>query len=401
VGKNIIFCADGTCNGPGEVDDLKLPDPTNVYKLFVQLNSAAAPAGSTQDSEEETIEPAAGGAPAQYAKYIDGVGDSSNPIIQLFGGAAGAGLVARIVRGYTYISRVYDPGDDIYLVGFSRGAYTVRALAGLILFSGLLDKAAYNLANYPANMEQAYQLGAGAWYHYQRTVSVNGGLLGDFDKLMLDFPAFFTQAPTSLVSVNALKAIGVWDTVSSYGFSAAYDDAGAKDDLFPLANTKLSASVNRGYQAISLDEQRDVFIPILWDQASNVEQYLFPGAHADVGGGYSIAKGEAQLSDVALSWMIANLAGQGARIFPNQRFAELPNPAGIAHQQWRYPPWTGMPHSVRSFAGRADIKVDPSVAAREAAGVVTFDPGSNASVLPLPAITGRYRPPNLPPIGSV
>ena len=394
--KNIIFCADGTCNGPGEVDDQLLPDPTNVYKLFVQLNSNVAPPGSAQDDELETIEPANGTALAQYAKYIDGVGDSDNPIIKLFGGAAGAGLVARVVRGYTYISRVYDPGDNIFLVGFSRGGYTVRALAGLILFSGLLDKVAYDLAAYPTNRVQAYQLGAGAWYHYQRTVSVNGGLLGDFDKLVLGFPGFFTEQPRSLVSVPNITAIGVWDTVSSYGFSAAYDDAGAKDDLFPLANARLSLSVNCGFQAISLDEQRDVFIPILWDEAPNVVQRLFPGAHADVGGGYSIAKGEAQLSDGALKWMISCLQTQGVLFFPNQRFAELSIPAGIAHQQWRYPPWTALSHSVRNFKALGKLEIDPSVTARGTAGVVTFDPGSNAGILTLPPITGIYRPANLP-----
>ncbi len=393
--KNVVFCADGTCNGPGEVDDQDLPDPTNVYKLFVQLSSTAAPAGAVQDDEQEAVE-VDGEDVVQSAKYIDGVGDANNPIIKLLGGAAGVGLIARIVRGYTYLSRTYTPGDNIYLVGFSRGAYTVRALAGLIVFSGLLDPKTYN----PDNKVQAYKLGAGAWYAYQRTVSVNGGLLGYFDKLMLDSPDFFLTAPSSFVAVPSIRAIGVWDTVSSYGFSAAYDATGdvtdAKADLFPLANTKLSPNVAKGYQAISLDEQRDAFLPILWNQAPNVVQQFFAGAHADVGGGYSIAKGEAQLSDVALNWMISSLQTDGLLIYPNGRFPVLPNPAGIAHQQWRYAPWSDLPHSMRSFAGRTDIMVDRSVSVREVADSVVFDPGSNANVPPLAAITGKYRPLNLP-----
>jgi hypothetical protein len=393
--KNIVFCADGTCNGPGEVDDQGLPDPTNVYKLFVQLSSTAAPAGAVQDNEQETVEVAAGEA-VQAAKYIDGVGDANNPIIKLVGGAAGAGLIARIVRGYTYLSRTYTPGDNIYLVGFSRGAYTVRALAGLIVSSGLLDPKTYN----PDNKVQAYMLGAAAWYAYQRTVSVNGGLLGDFDKVVLDLPDFVLTRPASFVSVPVIRAIGVWDTVSSYGFSAAYDATGAvtgpKADLFPLANAKLSPNVTKGYQAISIDEQRDAFLPILWNQASNVEQRLFAGAHADVGGGYSIAKGEAHLSDVALNWMISSLKTEGLLIYPNGRFPNSSNPAGIAHQQWRYAPWPGLPRSVRSFAGRTDISVDRSVIVREVADSVVFDPGSNANFPPLASITGKYRPLNLP-----
>jgi uncharacterized protein (DUF2235 family) len=388
--KNIVFCGDGTCNGPQEVDDQGLPDPTNVYKLFVQLCDAAAPAGSVQENELETIQTEAGTA-VQLAKYIDGVGNSDNPLVKLLGGAEGAGLVTRIVRGYTYISRSYTPGDNIYLIGFSRGAYTARALAGLILYSGLLDPATYN----PDDREQAYRLGAAAWYAYQRTISVKGGVLGEFDKLVNDFPAIFSDAPSSYVPVPTLRAIGVWDTVGAYGFSAAYDASGAKIDLFPLANTTLNLRVGKGYQAISIDEQRDAFVPILWDQGDNVVQCLFAGAHADIGGGYSIAKGEAQLSDIALAWMIACLRRDGLRAYPNGRFAELPNPAGLAHQQWRYAPWPTLPRSVRSFAGRSDLAVDPSVAAREAAGTVTFDPGSNAFP-PLPPITGEYRPLNLP-----
>lgn len=403
--KNIVFCADGTCNGPGELDDLNHPDPTNVYKLFVELSATPPAAGAAQAAEQETQQTDATGAVEQAARYIDGVGDSDGPIMDLFGGAVGAGLAARIVRGFTFISRTYDPGDRIFLVGFSRGAYTVRALAGLILFNGLLDKNAYGLntipfgsAGYPANQQQAYQLGAGAWYQYQRTVAVNGGVLGDFDKFMVGFPGFFYTAPEHMVPVAGLQAIGVWDTVGSYGFSAAYDDSGEKTDLFPLANTRLNALVGRGFQAISLDEQRNVFTPILWDAATNVVQALFPGAHADVGGGYSIFKGEAHLSDIALAWMLARLTSQGLITYPGTPFPLMPDPAGIAHQQWLYPPWTGpgFTRAVRSFAGRSDITADPSIAARELAGTVVFDPGSNSVAPPVAPVTGIYRPANLP-----
>ena len=75
----------------------------------------------------------------QAAKYLHGVGDSDNFLVKALGGALGAGLITRIVRGYTYISRTYAAGDRIFIVGFSRGAYTARALAGLIAAKGLLD----------------------------------------------------------------------------------------------------------------------------------------------------------------------------------------------------------------------------------------------------------------------
>lgn len=391
---NIVFCADGTCNGPNEVDVDKYPDPTNVYRLFVQLNATPPTAGTPgspvkKPLEIEIAQSDASGKTIQAAKYIDGVGDTTCPINYIFGAAAGAGVISRIVRGYTYISRNYSPGDQIYLAGFSRGAYTVRALAGLILHNGLLDPSTYD----PNDRVAAYSLGAAAWYDYARTIVANGGIMGDFDKLTNTLPAFFFTPPKSYVPVQWISAIGVWDTVGAYGISAAYDAGGATTDLFPLANTKLSRSVGKGFHAVSIDEQRDDFVPILWDAAPNVVQNLFPGVHADIGGGYSIQNNEAQLSQVTLDWMIARLLGQGLKIYPNTLFGVVADPAGTAHQQWRYPPWIGTGLSQRNFASRQDLVVDGAVQRRETAGNVVFDPGTPPG---LPAIIARYRPAYLP-----
>ena len=131
MSKLIIYCADGTWNGPGQDEnDDREPDPTNVYKLFVGL--AGQPATETRDADEQEKELRQNGRSVQVAKYVHGVGDSRNPIKKLMGGAFGAGTISRIVRGYTFISRNYESGDHIVVAGFSRGAYTARALAGLI-----------------------------------------------------------------------------------------------------------------------------------------------------------------------------------------------------------------------------------------------------------------------------
>jgi uncharacterized protein (DUF2235 family) len=387
---NIIFCADGTCNGPNETDAEKYPDPTNVYRLFVLLSDTPPEAGTTKPLEIEITQQDGAGNAIQAAKYIDGVGDTTCPINYIFGAAQGAGLISRIVRGFTYISRNYRHGDQIHLVGFSRGAYTVRALAGLILHNGLLDPTTYN----PDDKVSAYKLGAAAWYDYATTIVTNG-IVGDFAKLINTLPSFFFAARPSFVPVQWINAVGVWDTVSSYGFSAEVDATGATTDLFPLANTKLSQSVGRGFQALSIDEQRDEFVPILWDPAPNVVQRLFPGVHADVGGGYSIHNSQAGLSQITLNWMIDNLTGRGVKFYPNTLFNVVADPAGVAHQQWRYVPWIGTKLSQRSFAGRADILVDGAVQMREAAGNVVFDPGDTGVPQAAP-VTGRYRPANLP-----
>ncbi|MCP3711422.1 DUF2235 domain-containing protein [Paraburkholderia sp. CNPSo 3274] len=137
MSKNIVLCLDGTWNGPNPQNRTGGLTPTNVEKLFENLKGSA-PLGPN-DNELEIAAPESAGEPAQVAKYIHGVGNGDNPLDKVAGGAVGLGLIARIVRGYTYLSRQYQPGDKIYIVGFSRGAYTARSLAGFVTNKGLLD----------------------------------------------------------------------------------------------------------------------------------------------------------------------------------------------------------------------------------------------------------------------
>src|SRR5262245_47799785 len=160
--KNIIFCADGTWNNPNQDHDGdKIADPTNVYKLFLCLDGMDSPSALLTANEQEK-ELASDGLTLQIAKYIHGVGDSRNPIGRIIGGAFGAGIISRIVRGYTFISRNYEPGAKIFIVGFSRGAYTARALGGLIASEGVLAPPLTE------DKELAYRYGAEAWYQYRK-----------------------------------------------------------------------------------------------------------------------------------------------------------------------------------------------------------------------------------------
>src|SRR5262245_59123704 len=141
MAKNIIFCADGTWNNPSQdYDGDEVPDPTNVYKLFVCLGGAESTA-TLLTANEQYKELVSNGITVQISKYIHGVGDSRNLIGRIIGGAFGAGVISRIVRGYTFISRNYERGAKIFIVGFSRGAYTARALAWLIGSEGDLAPA--------------------------------------------------------------------------------------------------------------------------------------------------------------------------------------------------------------------------------------------------------------------
>ncbi|MBW8760475.1 MAG: DUF2235 domain-containing protein, partial [Burkholderiales bacterium] len=159
MAKNIVLCLDGTWDGPGNKDRSGNLTPTNVQKLFEAL-AGSGPLGP-DDQEKEFAQPPAGDAVSgQAGKYIHGVGVGSNLLAKAVEGAVGLGLVARVVRGYTYLSRTYAPGDRIYILGFSRGAYTARALAGLVTRQGLLDWSAMKL---DAGSEQSYSAGLAAW----------------------------------------------------------------------------------------------------------------------------------------------------------------------------------------------------------------------------------------------
>ncbi|MUZ64117.1 DUF2235 domain-containing protein [Agrobacterium vitis] len=329
MSKSIIFCADGTWNSPGDLVNGKMVgEPTNVFKLYFDLEGT--PSQENINLKEEQEKSTASG--TQVAKYIHGVGDSANPLVKLMGGAVGAGTVIRILRGYTYISRKYKPGDKIFIVGFSRGAYTVRALTGLIASCGLLDARSHDLEN----KDLAYRLAASIWYGYRKkNAKKDAGLLSKLQSVVMDFPYFF-QSPIAephLISDISIDTVAVWDTVGALGVPVLDIATGYPVDVFKFANTALSPQVANGIHFISVDEQRTFYTPTLWHARQGVEQVLYPGAHADVGGGYS----ECDLSDCSLNDMQALLAARGL-CFANPPHLTLnPNPLGLAHTPWLDP----------------------------------------------------------------
>lgn len=385
MSKTIIFCADGTWNGPDQDDDHDgTPDCTNVYKLFIGLQGDLS-VDTIRDADEQEKVLSVDGTPTQVAKYIHGVGDSRNPIRSVLGGAFGAGIIARIVRGYTFISRNYENGDVIVLVGFSRGAYTVRALAGLIASQGLLSK------DLTQNKEEAYRWGGNAWYRYRRkALAANRrGLLNRLAEAIADLPAFVSAGKLKdehLVKVQSIKAVAVWDTVGSLGIPTYQDDQ--RIDAFRFTDNELSKTVERGFHAVSLDEQRADFVPTLWKKRDDntVIQTLFPGAHADVGGGYPSRNNECGLSNGALLWMVEQLKGIGVQFTNQIRSTNPPDAAGVAHQPWKHPPFNFAATKARDFRGE-HLGVHPSVDERMTQDLVVAEPGTKAV---------KYRPVNRP-----
>lgn len=390
MSKNIVFCADGTWNGPdydSNGDDL--PDTTNVWKLFTNLEGELDPATALIAKEQEKV---ANGPMPQVAKYLHGVGDSANPIHKILGGAFGAGVIARIVRGYTYISRHYEDGDRIYLVGFSRGAYTVRALAGLIADSGVLDRSRFDLDD----KALAYRLGTMAWRSHRqsriasRAQREGSSLLDRFQAILDDLPRFASGdlGADSYREVSAIRAVAVWDTVGAMGIPV-YLDAdghgsydGRRADVYRFADTDLNPKVEFGFHAVSLDELRRDFEPTLWTARKNVTQILFSGAHADVGGGYTNADSESGLSDCALDWMLRSLTAPNVGLRCRQPLLPMsPDAEGTAHQPWLTSAFVLLPRGPRvSLLQASGLAAHASVRdRRQAVGGVRAAPGIEAA----------------------
>jgi uncharacterized protein (DUF2235 family) len=343
-----VFCADGTWNGPGQPEEEEEQGGrrTNVFKLFLNLAGDLSPDSLRSADEQERIVAGADGKPTQIAKYLHGVGDSKNFLVRVLGGGGGAGLVTRVVRGYTFISRSFEPGDRIFILGFSRGAYTARALAGLIAARGLLDPIRNDLAG---DRTQACRLGSAEWFTYRREVlKERKSLLRTMAEVAVDLPGFL-QSPAVAPRITdvPIEGVVVWDTVGSLGIPAYNLKTDTQLDAFQFADLALSQKVRHGLHAVSVDEQRSNFTPTLWESDDRIVQVLFPGAHADVGGGYPDS--ESGLSDGGLQWVVEELTKLGVAFAAKPGVVLKPDACGIAHAPWAQAPWTLLPTGDRAF----------------------------------------------------
>lgn len=346
MAKNILFCADGTWNKPIEEIDQDTDSPSNVFKLFdllagkrgdsIHFNIATGRVSEYEKSyivDTQTV---------QIAKYINGVGNSSVKLNRILGGAFGFGLIERIARGYTFISRNYVEGDKIFIVGFSRGAYTARALAGLIANKGLLAR------KFNQGEAESYDMAIRAWYNYRNGIQQTT-YRNNFQNLLTAFTSIKnfllqnTLSDSDFIQNVPVEAVAVWDTVGALGIpDFEFDDKQAEiRDGFAFADNVLNAKVKNGFHAVSLDEMRLLFTPTLWEKRDGIQQALFAGAHSDVGGGYK----EAGLSDCALKWMIDALADKKLGVkFDDKAFKLTGNPADFAHTAWAH--LTGLTNKV-------------------------------------------------------
>lgn len=259
--KRLIVCCDGTWNTPDEVKDGQ-PSPTNVSKL----------ARAVTPVDARGVE--------QRVYYRKGVG--TGRFDHFLGGALGWGLSRSVQDAYLYLVENYAPGDELFLFGFSRGAYTARSVVGLVRNSGLL------LRRYARKLDDAYEL------YRDRTDSTHPRATE---------AALFRRSFAHEVRVACL---GVWDTVGALGIPVDVPGVHLLNNRWKFHDVKLSTTVDNAFQALAVDERRKPFTPAIWEQQpgaqdvrQRLEQVWFTGVHSDVGGGYP----ESALSDVALSWM--------------------------------------------------------------------------------------------------
>ena len=193
----------------------------------------------------------------------------------------GRGINRQIRRAYGYLASRYKPGDRIYFMGYSRGAYGVRSLAGVIDMIGLL-KAEHATER---NIKQAYR-------HYECNPS---------GAAARDFRGKFCHDDL------AIEMIGVWDTVKALGLRLPLLWRWA-EDRHAFHNHHLGQATRHGYHAMALDETREVYEPVLWqckpDFKGHVEQVWFRGSHGDVGGQLNGFEQARPLSNISMIWML-------------------------------------------------------------------------------------------------
>jgi uncharacterized protein (DUF2235 family) len=287
MSRNIVLLSDGTGNSAAKVWR------TNVWRTFEALDL------SGND---------------QVAFYDDGVGTSTFKPWAILGGAFGFGLKRNVIDIYKFVCRNYqDESDDIYGFGFSRGAFTIRVVMGLILNQGLvsadketeLDKKA--IAAYRKYRSERYHT-LWPWHPEDWYRAIRNALR----------PIKYDKRDNR--QVKHIRFVGVWDTVAAYGLPMDEMTRGVSRWIVPLelpTHTLDRERVMRACQALSLDEERTTFHPELWDEQivppshfdpnkkrhiadEQISQVWFAGVHSNVGGGYP----DDTLAYIPLVWML-------------------------------------------------------------------------------------------------
>ena len=347
--KSIILFSDGTGNSSAKLFK------TNVWRMYEAIDLGPSPTG-TRD---------------QISFYDDGVGTSNFKVFAALGGAFGQGLKRNVLDLYRYACRNYCEGDRIYAFGFSRGAFTIRIVVALIASQGLVQSDDESELN--RKSIEAYKA-----FHkifHIRKFKLLRGFLQRVRQRVGAVPKPYDNSGNLKPKIHF---VGVWDTVAAYGGPIAEITRAIDNWIYPLSmpDYELDEKVQCARHALAIDDERDAFQPVLWDELAEerraneaaaakkaarasakraadaqekrtflaeaktqdgreklfrnrMQQVWFTGMHADVGGGYP----DESLSYVSLLWMMEEAEKQGLRTLPSikDRFFALANSYGPMH----------------------------------------------------------------------
>lgn len=342
--KRIAFCFDGTWN------KLSADCPTNVVLMA------------------ESIVPTCKNGTTQVVYYDEGVG--TGKLDRLRGGAFGVGLITNLREAYKFLIFNHEPGDEIFIFGFSRGAFTARSFAGFLRHVGIID------VDNAATIDQALKLYVSALEKdgddhpaalQFRAANSTRVCVSEFDE---DWRCENVEGYTKGSSGHLnIKYVGVWDTVGALGWPNILPFSGWLNRARGFHDVKLTSKVAAARHALALDERRKLFRPTVWNNVNDLnakkgissfdpdapyQQRWFPGVHGAVGGGGS-SRG---LSDSAFSWILAGARRQNLQInvAETSRVYKLcPNPlAPLQNDPKR--PWhdTGLVGMIKSWLFSAD-----------------------------------------------
>lgn len=352
--KNIVVCSDGTGNSGGKRRG------TNVWRIFNAVDRYR------EDRKQITY-------------YDDGVGTHDVRLLRLLGGAFGVGLCRNICEAYEFLALNYEEGDKLFMFGFSRGAYTVRSLAGMICRCGLLKRdAVLRATRRTRRCDVKRVLHA---YRSETTTPADASAEQIHECLRIN------DLPLRPVEIHF---VGVWDTVDAVG--VPFDELKAcvdpvwrcvfKRRLWGFHDLRPHPAIRHAYQALALDDERKTFHPLVWKVPNSnphdpsgpgdsnesetscvagddrkreggqiVGQVWFAGAHSNVGGGYP----KDSLSLVPLLWMMHRAHECGLRFLrrkwdeyhedadPHGRLYDSRNGWGIFYRYARRNPYAHGP----------------------------------------------------------
>lgn len=287
--KRIVICSDGTWNRPET--GKKKEYPTNVLKFARGI----APFGKDKAK--------------QVVFYDWGIGSYHD---SAFGGSFGKGLEKNVMDAYRFLVHNYEKGDQIFLFGFSRGAYTVRSLCGMMNNCSLLKSQNGHM------VEAAFQLYKSKRYTPSSDYSVKW------------------RKEHAVVDFVKIAFVGVWDTVGSMGLPKTF--FGLTKDKHLFYDNSMGSNIAVARHALSLDEKRNDFEPTIWNPRPEVDlkQVWFAGCHSDIGGSYPPDKDDSYLSDISMMWMIGETEKNGLAF---ENYIKVPktklNPNSKSHNEYK------------------------------------------------------------------